>query len=127
MKTRILLLSAALLGLGLPAAARVTLPSFFSDNMVLQQQCNAAVWGSTDRGRTVVISPSWTKKKFKAKPDADGKWQTTVPTPAAGGPYTISFSDGDKTVLHNVLIGEVWFCSGQSNMEMPVRGFHGSP
>ena len=44
--------------------------------MVLQQQCNAAVWGSTDRGRTVVISPSWTKKKFKAKPDADGKWQT---------------------------------------------------
>ena len=127
MKLQNILLPFAVLCFCIPAGAKVTLPSFFSDNMVLQQQCDAAVWGSTDRGRTVVISPSWTRKKYKAVPDADGKWRASIPTPEAGGPYTIKFSDGDKTTLHNVLIGEVWFCSGQSNMEMPVRGFHGQP
>ena len=107
--------------------AKVTLPSFFSDNMVLQQKQEVAVWGWTDNGRTVTITPSWTRSKFKAEPGADGKWMTRIPTPGAGGPYSICFSDGEKTTISNVLIGEVWFCSGQSNMEMPVRGFHGQP
>lgn len=120
-----ILLLAAALQTSLPA--KVTLPSFFSDNMVLQQKQDVAVWGWSDKGRTVTIRPSWTKAKYTAAPDSDGKWMTRIPTPAAGGPYSISFSDGEKTTIGNVLIGEVWFCSGQSNMEMPVRGFHGQP
>ncbi|MBO6170141.1 MAG: sialate O-acetylesterase [Bacteroidales bacterium] len=107
--------------------AKVTLPSFFSDNMVLQQKQDVAIWGWTDRARTVTIRPSWTRQAYKATPDSDGKWITRIPTPEAGGPWTISFNDGDKTQIQNVLTGEVWFCSGQSNMEMPVKGFHGQP
>lgn len=121
----------SILALWLAAAAasqaKVELPPVLSDNMVLQQKQDVAVWGWTDKGRTVTIRPSWTRAKYTAAPDSGGKWMTRIPTPAAGGPYSISFSDGDKTTIGNVLIGEVWFCSGQSNMEMPVRGFHGQP
>ena len=123
-KTAALLLSTLL---ACTMQAKVILPSFFSDNMVLQQKQDVAVWGRTDRWRTVTIRPSWIRRSYKAVPDADGKWSTRIPTPAAGGPWTITFSDGDKTSISNVLTGEVWFCSGQSNMEMPVRGFHGQP
>ncbi len=57
----------------------------------------------------------------------DGTWKIQVQTPSAGGPYTITISDGKPVTLTNVLIGEVWLCSGQSNMEMPVKGFRGQP
>lgn len=107
--------------------AKITLPSFFSDNMVFQQKQNVAVWGWTDRNRTVTIRPSWNNHAYRAVPDADGKWMTHIPTPEAGGPWTITFSDGEKTQIRNVLTGEVWYCSGQSNMEMPVKGFQGQP
>ena len=110
--------------------AKVTLPSFFSDNMVLQQNTEAAIWGWTDTGGKVTVSTTWAGAKFTATPDADGKWMVRIPTPAAGGPYNIFITDGDKSArseLANVLIGEVWFCSGQSNMEMPVGGYGGQP
>ncbi len=106
--------------------AKVELPSIFSDNMVLQQKRNVAIWG-TATGKKVTISATWSKKKTVVTPSADGKWFTRIPTPEAGGPYELTFSDGEKTVLHNVLIGEVWFCGGQSNMEMPMRGWAGQP
>ena len=112
---------------GASLEAKVLLPSFFSDNMVLQQQRDVAVWGRSDSGRKVTIRPSWTKAKYTVVPDSDGKWSASIATPAAGGPYRIEFNDGDKTILENILIGEVWFCSGQSNMEMPVKGFYGQP
>ena len=107
--------------------AEVKLPPIFGDNMVLQQQSDAALWGSAKPGSTVVISPSWSKSQVKVKADADGKWLARVATPVAGGPYEITFDDGEKLVLTNVLIGEVWICSGQSNMEMPMRGFVNQP
>ena len=110
--------------------AKVTLPSFFSDNMVLQRNTDAAIWGWTDTGGKVTITTTWTGVKFTATPDKDGKWMTRIQTPEAGGPYKIIISDGDKSEkleLNNVLIGEVWFCSGQSNMEMPVKGYGGQP
>lgn len=116
-----------LLACGAALQAKVKLPSFFSDNMVLQQSADVAVWGSTDKGRKVTVAPSWTKKKFSAMPGQDGKWSLRIPTPEAGGPYSITFNDGDKTTIGNVLIGEVWFCSGQSNMEMPMVGFGSQP
>ena len=127
MMKKLLSFLAALGAVLLPAQAKVTLPSFFSDNMVLQQQEKVAVWGWTDSGKKVTVKPSWTKAKTVAVPDASGRWEARIATPAAGGPYEIAFSDGEKLVLSNVLIGEVWFCSGQSNMEMPVKGFSRQP
>ena len=107
--------------------AKVELPSVFGDNMVLQRNASVAFWGKADAGSKVTIKPSWTKAKTQVQADADGKWFARVDTPDAGGPYSVTVSDGDKLVLNNVLIGEVWFCSGQSNMEMFVKGFKGQP
>jgi len=122
-----ILLAVLLASAGIDSQAKVTLPSFFSDNMVFQQNTQAAVWGWSDSGKKVTIRPSWTSQKTVAVPDADGKWSASIQTPGAGGPYTVTISDGEKIVLKNVLVGEVWFCSGQSNMEMPMKGFRGQP
>ncbi|GAB6010683.1 sialate O-acetylesterase [Viscerimonas tarda] len=107
--------------------AKIKLPSILGDNMVLQQQTVVKLWGEAKPNAAVTIIPSWNKKVYSAKSDSDGKWLALIPTTAAGGPYTISFSDGEKLQLTNILIGEVWFCSGQSNMEMPVKGFDRQP
>jgi sialate O-acetylesterase len=107
--------------------ATITLPYFFSDNMVLQRNTNAAIWGSAKPNSTVQLSVSWNKRKFTVTADDAGKWKTTIPTPDAGGPYDITISDGQPVVLRNVLIGEVWLCTGQSNMEMPMKGFKDQP
>ena len=107
--------------------AEVKLPPIFGDNMVLQQKSDAALWGSARPGATVVISSSWSASKIKVKTDAEGKWFTRVVTPASGGPYELTFDDGESLTLTNVMIGEVWICSGQSNMEMPMRGFVNQP
>lgn len=107
--------------------AKVTLPSFISDNMVLQQKADVALWGASDKGKKVTVTPSWGKKTYTVTTDDEGKFFLRIPTLSAGGPYTITFNDGEKTILNNVLLGEVWFCSGQSNMEMPMRGFEGQP
>ena len=108
--------------------AKVILPPVIGDNMVLQQQTSAAIFGKAEPGKTVTVKTSWNKKKVSAVADSQtGKWLVRVQTPAAGGPYEITISDGDKTVLHDVLIGEVWFASGQSNMEMPMKGYGSQP
>jgi len=128
MKFRSSILLALLAGLvSVNAFAKVTLPSIFSDNMVFQQNTAAAIWGWTDSGKKVTIRPSWTSRTTVAVPDGDGKWSARIQTPAAGGPYELLISDGEKLILRNVLVGEVWFCSGQSNMEMPMRGFRNQP
>ncbi|MGY4384500.1 sialate O-acetylesterase [Pedobacter sp. UYP24] len=103
--------------------AKVTLPSIFSDNMVFQQKSAARIWGSTDAGKTVKVTASWSKAAVSAVAGTDGKFMVTIPTPAYGGPYTVTISDGDVTTLNNILLGEVWVCSGQSNMEMSVAGW----
>ena len=103
--------------------AQVKLLPLFSDNMVLQQQTQAPMWGETKPGKKVTITTSWNSEKYVVQADAQGKWKTKLATPAAGGPYTITISDGKKVKLSNVMIGEVWICSGQSNMEMQVEGW----
>lgn len=95
--------------------------------MILQRQSMAPLWGTATTNATVTIQTSWDKKIYKTKAGANGKWNISVGTPAAGGPFTISFSDGQLITLKNILIGEVWLCSGQSNMEMPVKGFRNQP
>ena len=122
-----ILLSLAALGAALGVQAKIILPGIFGDNMVLQQQTEAQFWGKAAPGKKVTIHPSWSTKAITANADKDGRWKAAVPTPEAGGPYTIELSDGERLTLRNVLIGEVWLCSGQSNMEMPMRGFNNQP
>lgn len=109
------------------AFAGIKLPYFFSDNMVLQQKTDAAIWGLAKAGSTVQIKTSWSKAAYSVKADASGKWKTKINTPGAGGPYSITISDGTPVTIKNVLIGEVWLCSGQSNMEMQMKGFKDQP
>ncbi|MFO8085510.1 MAG: sialate O-acetylesterase [Desulfobacterales bacterium] len=95
--------------------------------MVLQQQTDAALWGKATSGKTVKVTTSWNKKSYSTKAGSDGNWKLKVKTPEAGGPYSITFSDGKSLKLQNILIGEVWVCSGQSNMQMPMKGLPNQP
>lgn len=120
----VFLLSSALFSLN----AEIKLPVIFGDNMVLQQQSDAAIWGWSKPGTSVRVTTSWDKKSYSVKSDGEGRWKLKVKTPAASyTPYTITISDGKALTLQNVLIGEVWVCSGQSNMEMPMKGFANQP
>lgn len=112
---------------GITAQAEVKLPAFFSTNMVMQQQTDANLWGTAGKNKTVKIFTSWDKKTYKADADSNGAWRLQVRTPAAGGPYYITFNDGKETRLDNIMMGELWLCSGQSNMEMPMKGFKNQP
>jgi sialate O-acetylesterase len=104
-----------------PAQGAVRLPAIFGDHMVLQQQTEAAIWGWATPDTTVTIRPSWEgAQAVEVKAGADGSWRTRVATPAAGGPYTIELTEGETLTLEDVLIGEVWLCSGQSNMQWAV-------
>lgn len=104
--------------------ARIELPKVFTDNLVLQQQTQAPVWGKAMPGKEVTVTTSWDKKTYKVHADQAGKWKVNVQTPVgSSNPYSISISDGKAVTLNNILIGEVWICSGQSNMEMPLAGW----
>lgn len=108
--------------------AQIKLSALFSDNAVLQQQTEVPVWGWGEKGTEVRIVTSWDNRSYSAKPDGSGRWKTKIETPEAGGPYSIEVSQGNETeTIQNILIGEVWLCSGQSNMEMPLKGFPGQP
>lgn len=102
---------------------QLSLPAMFSDNMVLQQRTEAPVWGKATANSTVTIVPSWNRKEHSVRADGTGNWKTTIETPAAGGPYEITLTAENSITLRNVMIGEVWICSGQSNMEMPLTGW----
>lgn len=109
------------------ALAEVKLPAFFSDGMVMQQQTQANLWGTAAPRKQVTILPTWDNKTYTTTADAQGSWKLSFPTPEAGGPYDITISDGQPLTLKNILIGELWICSGQSNMEMPMKGFKNQP
>jgi sialate O-acetylesterase len=100
--------------------AAISLPAVIGSNMVLQQQSTVKLWGWAGPLEKIVITTSWNNKSDTLKATHDANWQTTVQTPAAGGPYTITIwgsNTPQPIVLENVMIGEVWVCSGQSNME----------
>lgn len=124
------ILASALVLLPLMASAEITLPDIMGDNMVLQQQSDASLWGWANPGKEIQITTSWTGNSVvRAKAGNDGRWDAKVPTGAATfDPQTITIKgDGSAITISNVAIGEVWFCSGQSNMEMPLRGFWMQP
>ena len=120
--------------------AEIRLPEIIGDNMVLQQQTSVNIWGTATPGSTILAVPQWNGKAYTCPADADGHWIISIDTPAAGlEPQTLEISeirDGKKATskniissirLENILIGEVWLCSGQSNMEMPLAGFWDCP
>lgn len=108
------------------AEAKVTPGSMITDNMVLQQNGKACIYGTADPNTKVTVTPSWNNIAYETKADSEGKWELFVETPQGGyRPYTITISDGTPITLSNVLVGEVWLASGQSNMEMPLKGFPG--
>jgi len=124
MKSLMLLIA---LMMAVTATAEVRMPAFFGDNMVLQQQSDAPLWGWATPKKKVTVSPSWSEESYTTKADEQGRWRVSLPTPEAGGPYSITISDGEELTLQNVMLGEVWICSGQSNMEMPMKGFKNQP
>lgn len=108
--------------------AKVRLPHMLCDNMVIQQDTEARLWGWAKAGKTVKVTVSWDNAQYTAKAGKDGKWLVKVKTPKASyTPLSITFDDGDQVTLSNILSGEVWVCAGQSNMEMPIKGFGGCP
>lgn len=109
--------------------AKVKLPHILGDNMILQQNTEARLWGTAKKGSAVSVTVSWSDAVYQAKVGKDGKFLVRVKTPAASyTPLQITFDDGDgKVMLKNVLAGEVWVCAGQSNMEMPIEGFGNCP
>lgn len=125
MKKIFLLLATIMVVMGINA--KVTLPKIFSDGMVMQRETNANLWGEAKASSNVKITTSWDNKSYVVRSDSNGKWKTSVKTPKAGGPFSITFSDGEKLRINNILIGEVWICSGQSNMEMPMKGYKNQP
>jgi len=104
-------------------SAKVVLPVIFSDNMVLQQKTQAPVWGTCKANYKVMVQPSWNNKTYETVSDQSGSWKVKVETPEAGGPFKLKVSAEETIIFNNVMIGEVWLCSGQSNMEMPLAGW----
>ncbi len=105
------------------AQAEIWLPSILSDNMVLQQNSEATIWGwTTEVSEKITVSGSWNNEKVTVEA-YQGIWSLKLPTPKAGGPYVLTIEGHEKIILNNILIGEVWLCSGQSNMEWtPLLG-----
>ena len=105
-------------------SAEVHMSPLFTDNMVMQQKSDAPVWGTATPGASVTVVPSWNKVKYSATAAEDGKWMVKVRTPKAGGPYSMTVAEEgcEPVKIDNILMGEVWLCSGQSNMQMPLKG-----
>ncbi|MDF7817157.1 sialate O-acetylesterase [Runella sp. MFBS21] len=101
----------------LGAVADVWLPAIFSNEMVLQQQSSVTVWGWAQPGEKVKVTGSWLGESVNTVTNENAVWKLTITTPTAGGPHTLSIEGRNKIVLQNVMIGEVWLCAGQSNME----------
>lgn len=117
MKTRRLLSFFALcLFCTLPLFAQVSLPHIFTDNMVLQRDAPIKIWGKA--GKKEAVTVTFNDTKVFAKADNKGNWSVTLQPVAWGGPYTLQVAGKSNTVtFENVLVGDVWLCSGQSNME----------
>lgn len=106
--------------------AKVTLPAVVGDNMVLQQQSKVKIWGWSNPDATIKLTTTW-GVQGSSKADKEGNWIIIITTPVASfSPQKITVSDGEVITLNNILIGEVWLCSGQSNMEMTFKGLMSS-
>ena len=108
--------------------AQIELSNLFSNNMVLQQESHVNLWGKAKKNQELIIYTSWSGKIIRTIVKDDGNWEVKIKTPSAGGPYNIQVTcDGETKTINNVLIGEVWLASGQSNMEMTLSGNNREP
>jgi sialate O-acetylesterase len=102
-------------------AKAVSLPAIFSNHMVLQQNAEVTIWGWANPSEEVTVTGSWDKNPVKTKANNLAQWQVKIKTPAAGGPHAITVKGNNTIEIQDVLMGEVWLCSGQSNMEWTTR------
>ena len=112
---KVIILSVALI-FALVAESKIVMPQMFQSGMVLQRGKDMPVWGMADAGELVVVE--FKKKTYKTTAGADGRWQIVLPKQKAGGPYEIKVND---IVIKDVLIGDVWLCSGQSNIDVTIE------
>lgn len=97
--------------------AQISLPDIFGDHMVLQQRTSVKIWGWGTPLEKVKLQTSWDQKTYETETNNLAKWQIDIQTPAAGGPFQIKLNGYNEVLLDDILIGEVWLASGQSNME----------
>lgn len=119
MKLQLLALASLLLQNSLPAYATIRLPALVGDHMVLQRDVKVPVWGWAAPGEKVILT--FQGKTYVAVPANTGKWQVTLPAAPAGGPYTMTIQGQSTLTIQDILVGDVWLASGQSNMELPLR------
>ncbi|MDP4240561.1 MAG: sialate O-acetylesterase, partial [Bacteroidota bacterium] len=99
--------------------AQVRLPSLVSDGMVLQRDAKVHIWGWATKGEKVTLK--FNGKSYKTVTDNEGKWNIVLPPQKYGGPCVMEINASNHITLHNILVGDVWFCSGQSNMVLPMN------
>ncbi|MDP4238114.1 MAG: sialate O-acetylesterase [Bacteroidota bacterium] len=123
-----LLISMAFTMMLFSANATIEVASILGDNMVLQRNSEVKIWGKSAPNQKLTISTSWNNTTYNTVANESGDWLVKVKTNEAGGPYSVNISSkNEKVTLNNILLGEVWICSGQSNMEMTMAGIPDSP
>lgn len=103
-----------------PLRAEVRMPAVFSDNMVLQQHTDAEIWGTASPREKITLTASWSDRTYRTTADREGRWSLRIATPAACRDQRITILGTNRVEIGNVLVGEVWLCTGQSNMEYPT-------
>ncbi|HPR31132.1 MAG TPA: sialate O-acetylesterase [Prolixibacteraceae bacterium] len=103
-----------------PSLAVIQLPALVSDHMVLQQKSTVNIWGKARPGETIEVTASWNDIRYQTTANPDSTWLIPLQTSEAGGPFTLQIKGENTITLSDILLGEVWLCSGQSNMEKPV-------
>jgi sialate O-acetylesterase len=117
-KKNILTFLGLILILSATAFGELKLPKLVSDGMVLQRDAEVRIWGWATPGEKVSVK--FLGLEYSAMTGADGNWQIRLPKLPAGGPYEMQITAGTSITLHDILVGDVWVCSGQSNMELPI-------
>ncbi len=108
--------------------AKIKLPSIIASNMVLQRNSSVKLWGWANPGEKITIKTSWISKSLKVETPENGRWEIALNTTLSKEPQTIQFKSKESIInLDAILFGEVWLCSGQSNMRMPLKGYTGQP
>src|SRR5215831_15214275 len=108
--------------LSISLLANIRLPALIGSHMVLQQRSEVTIWGWSDVSEKIKLKAGWDTTTFTATGSTLAKWEIKIKTPGAGGPYKITIDgNNNKIILDDVMIGEVWICSGQSNMEMSMK------
>lgn len=101
------------------ASAQIKLPQVICDRMVLQREQAVSIWGWASQGEQVTLN--FKGEKFRTSADKDGSWEIELPPQAAGGPYELVLSGKNEIKISDILFGDVWLCSGQSNMVLPME------